>query len=262
MLSNLKPDVAFNCLHGTYGEDGAIQGLLEILRIPYTHSGILSSSISMDKVMTRKIATWCGINMPKSLVVKAVDFLKYGKMALPKEWLSKPYVIKPISEGSTIGVHIVHDHSFVLESWEHGEFILIEEYIPGKELSVAVLRGTSIDMIELKPKSNFYNYEAKYTEGLTEHILPVLDVPKKAMELSFKWAEVIHKELNCRTISRSDFRYNVETNEMFFLEINTHPGFTQLSIVPEIAKFHNISFNNLIEMLIEDAICDLQNKKL
>lgn len=258
-LIKLRPDIVFNCLHGTFGEDGSIPGLLELLRIPYTHSGVTTSAIAMDKILTKKMAQTCDINTPKYIKIeKSALFTIFEKGEDP---MPKPYVIKAVQQGSTIGIYLVIDENSdkpKKAEWTFGEQILIEEYIPGQELSVAVLNDKALGVLELRPKTNFYDYTAKYSDGVTEHIYPA-EIPQEIYLEAMKRAEEMHKALGCRTVSRSDFRYNNIGNAdgLFFLEINTHPGFTNLSIVPDMASRHGISFEQIIEQLLKDAKCEI-----
>lgn len=256
-LINLKPDIIFNCLHGTFGEDGVIPGILEWLRIPYTHSGVKASAIAMDKIVTKNLAFTHNVNTPKHIEIKSEDLFDMLEKGI--EPINYPYVIKPIDQGSTIGIYFIMDEKSIKPKradWDFGEKILIEEYIPGQELSVLVFRDEPIGVLELKPKSNFYDYESKYIEGLTEHIYPAI-IPKDIEEKVMEMALTMHKTIGCRTISRSDFRYDRNRKEVFFLELNTHPGFTELSIVPDIAHRNGISFKELVEQLIQDARCEI-----
>lgn len=257
ILNTIKPDAVYNSLHGTYGEDGAIPGLLEVLGIPYTHSGVVSSAIGMNKCFTRRMLEHYGIRFPKGVVVKVADLLN-GKEPMPH-----PYVIKPISQGSTIGVYIIKDkdqnfadQQFLLP-WSYGDKALVEEYIPGQEISTVVVNDTAIGSIELRPKSGFYDYEAKYTDGKTDHIYPA-ELPDDVYKESLAFAQMAHSVLGCRTVSRSDMRYNPEDGKLYFLEINTHPGFTNLSIVPEVAMRNGIDFEKLVSIILNDARLELK----
>ena len=258
-LIALKPDVVFNCLHGTFGEDGVISGLLELLEIPYTHSGICSSAIAMNKILTKKIALANGIRTPKYLELKATKLFTMLEKGLDP--MPKPYVIKAVQQGSTIGIYLIMDDNSIKPTateWLFGNTVLIEEYIPGQELSATVFNDKAVGVLELKPKNNFYDYHAKYSDEITEHVYPA-DIPENVYQAILQMSEDMHNVLGCRTISRSDFRYNNKlngTSGIFFLEINTHPGFTTFSIAPEIASRHGISFEQVIEQLIKDAKCE------
>ena len=259
-LSELRPDIVLNALHGTYGEDGAIQGLLECMGIPYTHSGLTASAIAMDKAKTKSLLRQYGVKSPKEVLL-TVDELKdiYNKGDEP---MPRPFVIKPVSEGSSVGVVVVMEGSktwFHPEKWKPGARLIVEEYIAGQEISAVVLRGKAFGVLELKPKDGFYDYNAKYTDGITQHIYPA-DIPKSAYDLAMHYAEIAHNILGCRTVSRTDFRYNnIYGDEgLYLLEINTHPGCTPLSIVPEVALNHGVSFDQIVQWLLEDSKCELR----
>ncbi len=259
-LAELKPDVVFNCLHGTYGEDGIIQGALELMKIPYTHSSVRASAIAFHKPTTKFIASNCGINTPNFIELNAVECLNMVQAG--NDPIPKPYVIKPTSEGSTIGVFIIKDESDVLQlpsasQWHYSERVMVEAYIFGKELSVAVVRGEAKGVLELEPTNDtgLYDYQAKYSLGASKHIFPPR-VPQNIYDLAMSNAEKIHNFLCCRTISRSDFRYDFTKGDdkgLHFLEVNTHPGFTPLSIFPDILQSKGIPLIEIVKMLIEDA---------
>lgn len=257
VLKKIKPDAVYNSLHGTYGEDGAIPGMLEVLGIPYTHSGVVSSAIGMNKCFTRRMLEHYGVRFPKGIVVKVADLLA-GEEPMPR-----PYVIKPISQGSSVGVYIIKEKgtNFADQQssnlWSYGDEALVEEYIPGQEISTAVINDNAIGTLELRPKSGLYDYEAKYTDGKTEHIYPA-ELPENIYQESLAFAQMAHRVLGCRTISRSDMRYNPSDGKLYFLEINTHPGFTNLSIVPEVAAKNGISFEKLVGMILNDAQLELK----
>ncbi len=253
-LRKFKPNVVLNLLHGRYGEDGYIQALLESEKIKYTHSGVLSSSLAIDKELSKKIYIKNKILTPK--------YVKYSfKNKLNKKFFTKylkkklgfPVVIKPLNEGSSVNVFICNKSSLFKKLnliKEYGE-ILIEKYIPGREIQVAILSDKVLGAIELKPKRKFYDYEAKYNpKAKTEHIIPV-NISKKQYNDVAKAALKAHKLLKCRGVSRSDFRFS--NNKFYLLETNTQPGMTSLSLVPEIAKYNNITFNNLLEIILKDA---------
>lgn len=250
-LKIINPDLAFIALHGSYGEDGCIQGLLEILGIKYTHSEVMASAVAMNKVMSKHIFQSLGIDTPKGYVTSKEDVLKNNIK------VDYPYVLKPINEGSSIGVHIVFSHEDYLKLKDDNATIMkdmiIEEYIPGVELHTAVLLSEAIGTIEIQPKNKFYDYEAKYTDGFAEHIFPA-EIPDEIYQMTLEHALKVHQFLGCKTISRSDFRYNPENNTLKMLEINTHPGFTELSLVPEIARLaKGIDFNELVKIIVEDS---------
>ncbi len=256
-LKKINPGLAFIALHGPYGEDGCIQGLLEILGIKYTHSGVMASAGAINKVMSKHIFRSLNIDTPKGYVISREDVLKNNIK------IDYPYVLKPINEGSSIGEYIIFSHEDYLELKNNSstimEKMIVEEYIPGIELHTAVLLDEAIGTIEVRPKNKFYDYEAKYTDGFAEHIFPA-KIPDNIYKMTLEHALKIHQFLGCKTISRSDFRYNPKNNTLKMLEINTHPGFTELSLVPEIAKLaKGINFNELVKIIIEDS---LQHKNI
>ena len=251
-INQFKPNIIFNALHGQFGEDGYIQTILEGFKIPYTHSGVIASSLAMDKVISKKIFIKNKINTPK--------YIKYSyeenNFALIKKIEKKlkfPVVLKPINEGSSVNVFICtkKNISRILSSMKNYKEIMIEEFIGGREIQVAIMGNKKLGAIELKPKRKFYDYEAKYSvNAKTEHIIPV-KLPKnklnEVMDLSFK----AHKIIGCKGVTRSDFKFY--KNKFYLLEINTQPGMTKLSLVPEIAKYRGISFIKLIEWILKDA---------
>ncbi|OAB82379.1 D-alanine--D-alanine ligase [Wolbachia endosymbiont of Laodelphax striatellus] len=251
-LRKINPGLAFIALHGPYGEDGCIQGLLEILGIKYTHSGVMASAVAMNKVMSKHIFRSLSIDTPKGYVISREDLLKNNIK------IDYPYVLKPINEGSSIGVHMTFSHEDYLELKDNSstimEKMIIEEYIPGIELHTAVLLNEAIGTMEIRPKNKFYDYEAKYTDGFAEHIFPA-KIPDNIYRMTLEHALKVHQFLGCKTVSRSDFRYNPQNNTLKMLEINTHPGFTELSLVPEIAKLtKGIDFNELVKIIVEDSL--------
>ncbi len=249
-----KPDVAINILHGRWGEDGCIQGLLELMHIPYSSSGVLGSSLSMNKGTARQICQEEGIICPKGKVVPASDLLS-GHHPFPV-----PYVIKPLGEGSSLGVTIIHSLSEDMPdftNWEYGSNVLVEEYIPGREIHVAVMGDKALGAVEIRPFGDFYDYTAKYTDDKAEHICPA-PIHPKAYEQAMRTAEKAHRVLQCKGISRSDFRYDDtqgEPGKLYFLELNPQPGMTPLSLVPEIAASQGKSYTDLVQWMIEDASC-------
>ncbi len=251
-LKKTNPALAFIALHGPYGEDGCIQGLLEILGIKYTHSEVMASAVAMNKVMSKHIFHSLNIDTPRGYVISREDVLKNNIK------VDYPYVLKPINEGSSIGVHMIFSHEDYLELKNNSstimEKMIIEEYIPGIELHTAVLLNEAIGTMEIRPKNKFYNYEAKYTDGFAEHIFPA-KIPDNIYRMTLEHALKVHQFLGCKTVSRSDFRYNPQNNTLKMLEINTHPGFTELSLVPEIAKLtKGIDFNELIKVIVKDSL--------
>ncbi len=251
-LDAVKPDVVFNALHGRYGEDGTVQGVLEIAGIPYTHSGVLASALAMDKPMAKKIFAQAGLRCARGGVFTKDQMLAGDVMA-------RPYVVKPLNEGSSVGVSIVREgDNFYFDSnnWPFGETVLVEQYIPGREIQVAVLDDTALGAIEIKPLSGFYDYEAKYTDGKAQHLMPApLDKTRydEVCELGLR----AHQALGCRGLTRSDFRFDEAGDGLFYiLETNTQPGMTPLSLSPEIAAHAGIDFNTLIDRLVKGARLD------
>ncbi len=254
-LQEVKPDIIFNALHGQFGEDGRIQGLLDILQIPYTHSGALASTICMDKILTRKVCSSVGVRSPKySLLRKGEDQKNLEKIFE----IGKPFVIKPINEGSSVGVEVILPNSkleFSEFSWEFGNEMIIENYIAGKEIQVAIIDNKALGAIEVRPKGLFYDYKCKYTQGMTDYIMPAEISSEKYHEV-LQLAQKAHIATKCRGISRVDFIFNNKDNcdqQFYLLEVNTHPGFTNLSLVPKIAKHVGISFEEIVEFLIANA---------
>ena len=249
VLKQEKPDAVFNALHGNWGEDGEIQGFLDLLQIPYTHSGLRASLLGMDKDITKYMAQMCGIKVAEGEKMKVKDFFSQGTK------LPFPYVIKPVRDGSSVGVYIImkqEDLKSVVYDDENEE-ILIEKYIPGKELTVGCINGKAYVVTEIRPSVEFYDYKAKYTDGVTKHILPA-EIPQDVAKKCMLWAEKLHKKLGCKTVSRIDLRYN-EKDGPVLLEINTHPGMTPLSLVPEQAKYAGMSYEDLCEMMLKEASC-------
>jgi D-alanine-D-alanine ligase len=248
-----KPDKVFNALHGKFGEDGSIQGLLEHLKIPYTHSGILSSAIAMDKLTSKKIFKDAKINTPEYLVVKNLEDFKKSKIGYP-------CVVKPNDEGSSVGVYIFNqlkksNEDTVISLLKKYNFLILEKYIPGREIQVAVMGSKALGAIEIIPTRSFYDYEAKYSSSAkTKHVIPV-SMNESDYKKILDTALGAHNTLGCKGVTRSDFRYNEsdKDNKIYILEVNTQPGMTNLSLVPEIANYYGISFNELVEWIINDA---------
>jgi D-alanine-D-alanine ligase len=246
-----KPDIIFNALHGVGGEDGSVQGLLEVLGIPYTHSGVDASAIAMNKVLSRRIFEQEGIQVPPWKVVSKNDIEKAHPMPLP-------YVIKPINEGSSRGVYIIRsdeDIAHFKKDWSFGDTLLIEKFINGREIQVGVMGDRSIGAIEIRPRQGFYDYTAKYTDGMAEHLMPAPISPEayeKVLGLGLK----AHRALGCRSVSRSDFMYDELEDQFYLLELNTQPGMSPLSLLPEIVAYEGISFNQLISWMLDQAQCD------
>jgi D-alanine-D-alanine ligase len=253
-LAALKPDVAFNALHGRFGEDGCMQGILETLAIRYTHSGVLASALAMDKPMAKKVFDSVGLRCAEGRVVPKSEMLKAEPMA-------RPYVIKPSNEGSSVGVTIIREEDndrFGDHDWPFGEEVLVEKYIPGREIQVAVLDGKALGAIEIVPVGKFYDYEAKYTDGKARHLMPAPISEAKYAEV-LTLAEKAHASLGCRGLTRTDFRYyeagtDAQADDQFYvLELNSQPGMTPLSLSPEIAAHAGISFNQLVDHLVKTA---------
>jgi D-alanine-D-alanine ligase len=254
-LKNIAPDIVFNALHGQYGEDGRIQGLLDILEIPYTHSGFLASAICMDKIITRKLCALDGVLSPKYEIINQGENNSNSQKIFN---IGKPFVIKPINEGSSVGVQVIlPNDKFEINNfnWQYGDKMIVEKYIAGQEIHVAVLDGKALGAIEVRPHGLFYDYKCKYTKGMTDYIMPAEISPDKYQEV-LKLAETCFKSVNCRGIARVDFILNNKDsgdNKFYLLEINTHPGFTETSLVPKIAKYAGVSFEEIIEFLIKTA---------
>jgi D-alanine-D-alanine ligase len=250
-LTQMKPDLAFNALHGRWGEDGCIQGLLECLKIPYTHSGVLASALAMDKPMAKKIFAYEGLKVAEGKVV-------HKSAVIGKDVLPRPYVVKPVNEGSSVGVKIILEHEnffFDEASWPYGDEVLVESFVGTREVQVAVLDGKALGAIEIRPKGRFYDYEAKYTDGKAEHLMPAPIAPE-AYKAVCTMAERAHNALGCRGLTRSDFRYDDSKGEpgvFYILELNSQPGMTPLSLSPEIAKHAGIEFNALVDALVKGA---------
>ena len=255
-LEELKPDVVFNALHGTPGEDGTVQGLMDLMDLRYTHSGLTTSAIAIDKELTKLVLTPHGICMPTGKVVASESLYREDPIA-------RPYVVKPVNEGSSVGVAIVTAEGNygspigrdVEGPWHHFERLLVEPFIKGRELTVAVMNGEALAVTELKPKAGFYDYDAKYTDGLTQHICPA-EIPEDIAAAAMDMAARAHRLLGCRGASRSDFRWDDEQGEagIYLLEVNTQPGMTPLSLVPEQAKLKGVSYGELVERLIAEAL--------
>ena len=254
VLTDLKPDVALNVLHGRPGEDGTLQGVLEILGIPYTHSGVLASALAMQKDVAKEVFRAAGVPVPEGLVVSRFD-------AASKHLLPPPYVIKPIAEGSSDGVFIVtesHGHppqELFREDWAYGDRVIVEKYIAGKELTCAIMGEEALGVIEIVPAVRFYDREAKYAPGGSKHLLPA-PVSSFVYQQARRLSLAAHHALGCRGVSRADFRYDdrIEgTGGLVCLEVNTQPGMTETSLVPELAAHAGISFDELVKWMVEDA---------
>ena len=255
-IAEAAPDVVFNALHGVPGEDGTVQGMLDLMGVPYTHSGLATSVVAIDKQLTKHELVPHGVPMPGGRIVKSAD-LHAG------DPLQRPYVLKPVNEGSSVGVAIVTDDGNygnpiardATGPWQEFESLLAEPYIRGRELTSAVLGDRALGVTELVPKSGFYDFDAKYTDGMTEHVCPAR-IPEDIAKLCCEYALKAHKLLGCRGVSRSDFRWDDERGQdgLFLLETNTQPGMTPLSLVPEQARHCGIEYGELCEIVIEDAL--------
>jgi D-alanine-D-alanine ligase len=255
-LAELKPDVVFNALHGTPGEDGTVQGMMDLMELKYTHSGLTTSAIAIDKELTKLVLVPAGIRMPAGQVVESESLFREDPMA-------RPYVVKPVNEGSSVGVAIVTAEGNygspvgrdVEGPWHQFDHLLAEPFIKGRELTVAVLGGEPLAVTELKPLAGFYDYDAKYTDGMTVHECPA-SVPDDVAEAMLDMAARAHRLLGCKGASRSDFRWDDEQGVagVYLLEINTQPGMTPLSLVPEQAKYKGIAYGELVERLIAEAL--------
>jgi D-alanine-D-alanine ligase len=255
-LEELKPDVVFNALHGTPGEDGTVQGLMDLMGLKYTHSGLTTSAIAIDKELTKLVLVPHGIRMPQGKVVRS-------ETLFDEDPLPRPFVLKPVNEGSSVGVAIVTADgnygspigSDVPGPWSEFEELLAEPFIKGRELTAAVIAGEALAVTELKPKAGFYDYAAKYTDGLTQHICPA-EIPDDIAAAAMDMAARAHRLLRCKGASRSDFRWDDTAGEagLYLLEVNTQPGMTPLSLVPEQARLKGVSYGELVERLIEEAL--------
>ena len=259
VLNDLRPDVAFNALHGPFGEDGTIQGVLEILNIPYTHSGVLASALAMDKARAKTIAAAAGVGVTEHVLTSRMEAAKAHVMA-------PPYVVKPVVEGSSLGVVIVPEgqssppQSLMSEDWPYGDLVMVERYIPGRELTCAVMGApgeeVALDVIEIVPvNSRFYDFESKYVEGGSKHVLPAEILPFVYQNIR-TLALQAHRAIGCRGVSRSDFRFDEDgTGDLVWLEVNTQPGMTPTSLVPEMAERAGYDFQALVSWMVEDASC-------
>ena len=255
-LTQAKPDIVFNALHGSPGEDGTVQGMLDLMGIPYTHSGLATSVIAIDKVLTKQALVPHGIPMPGGRIVKSEDL--FAADPLPR-----PYVLKPVNEGSSVGVAIVTDTSNhgqpiardAAGPWAEFEELLAEPYIRGRELTTAVLGNRALGVTELKPKNGWYDFDAKYTDGLTEHVCPA-QIPDEIAEACKSLALEAHRILGCRGASRSDFRWDDErgVDGLFLLEVNTQPGMTPLSLVPEQGRHVGMDYDTLVQAIVDEAV--------
>jgi D-alanine-D-alanine ligase len=249
-----RPDVVFNALHGRWGEDGCVQGLLEILGIPYTHSGPLASALAMNKVMAKRVFASAGIPIAEGIVVHR-DRTPAGPPLPP------PFVVKPVAEGSSVGVRVVRPGdnrlALVAEDFRYGNEVLVEDYVAGREITVAVMGARALGVTEIRPKADFFDYVAKYTEGHAEHVLPAAIHPRAYGEAQ-RLALLAHATLGCRGVTRADLRYDDTAGEpgrLCVLEVNTQPGMTPISLVPEQANAAGIEFPKLVAWMVEEARC-------
>jgi len=253
-LDVLKPDVCFNALHGRYGEDGTIQGMLEIMGIPYTHSGVRASALAMDKPAAKTIFAAAGLKCAAGRVMSRQDILAGDDYPVP-------LVIKPSNEGSSVGVMILlenENRTLADIPWAFGNEVLVETYVPGREIQVAVMGDQALGAVEIRPLGRFYDYEAKYTAGKAEHLMPA-PLDSERYDEVLQMGLLAHKALGCRGVSRTDFRFDDTPGgpaEFIILETNTQPGMVELSLVPEIAAHSGISFEDLVRWMVEDASCD------
>ncbi|MBU6472162.1 MAG: D-alanine--D-alanine ligase [Alphaproteobacteria bacterium] len=255
-LNAAKPDVVFNALHGRWGEDGCVQGLLELMRLPYTHSGVLASALAMHKQRAKDVFRAAGLPVVKSIVV---DRREAGARHL----MEPPYVVKPVNEGSSVGVFIIRKgdnrppEALGSAEWQLSNEMMVEEYVPGRELTVAVMGGNALAVTEITTKLTFYDYEAKYAEGGSLHTIPA-KIPASVTEEAMRLAERAHAALGCRGVTRTDFRYDDTDgrNRLVLLEVNTQPGMTPTSLVPEQAAYRGMNYGALCRWMVEDASCD------
>jgi D-alanine-D-alanine ligase len=257
VLADLKPDVAFNALHGVWGEDGCVQGILETLQIPYTHSGVLASALAMDKDKSKAVLRAAGVTVPGGGLYDRFEVAR-------RHVIEPPYVIKPNAEGSSVGVFLVPvgangpQTEVGAPDWTYGDQVMVEPYIPGKELAVAVIGETTgpraLTVTDITPVKGFYDYEAKYAPGGSIHKLPA-ELPAHVFEAALREAERAHAALGCRGVSRSDFRYDDLNDVLVLLEVNTQPGMTSTSLAPEQAAHVGIGYRDLVRWMVEDASC-------
>ncbi|MCA8890583.1 MAG: D-alanine--D-alanine ligase [Hyphomonas sp.] len=252
-LAKVKPDVVLNGLHGPWGEDGCVQGLLEIMDLPYSHSGVLASALAMDKLKSKAVYRAAGLPVAEDKQVTREE-------AAAAHPLEPPYVVKPVNEGSSFGVLIVRKgangppQELLGESWHYGDYLMAEEFIPGRELTVAVLGDRALAVTEITTLRDYYDFDAKYSAGGSRHVIPA-DVPEHITAMAMDFALRAHQVLGCRGATRSDFRYDDKRDRLVILETNTQPGMTPTSLVPEQAAFVGMSFEDLVAWMIEDASC-------
>jgi len=245
-----RPDAVFNALHGRFGEDGCVQGLLDILDIPYSHSGLLASALAMDKPMAKRLFAAAGIPVAEHVIAARQDITAGDVM-------ERPYVVKPLNEGSSVGVHMVLEGDdeplFGNTGWPYCDRVMVEKFIPGREMTVSVMGDKALAVTEIITAREFYDYDAKYAAGGSRHVLPA-DIEKKIADEAMRLAVLAHQTLGCRGVSRADFR--LDGNDLYLLEINTQPGMTPTSLVPEQAVHAGISFQDLVVWMVDNAECD------
>ncbi len=252
-LTDAKPEVVLNGLHGPWGEDGSVQGLLEIMGLPYSHSGVLASALAMDKLKSKAVYKQAGLDVAQDRRVTRAE-------AASAHALKPPYVIKPVNEGSSFGVLIVREganrppQELTGPNWRYGDYLMAEEYIPGRELTVAVLGDRSLAVTEITTLRDYYDFDAKYAAGGSQHVIPA-DLPAHVTKAAMDASLTAHLALGCRGATRSDFRYDEKKDRLVILETNTQPGMTPTSLVPEQAAHMGMSFVDLVAWMIEDASC-------
>ncbi len=255
-LHEADPDVIINALHGEWGEDGRVQGVLDLFGAPYSHSGVMASALAMDKHRAKAVLRDVGITVPEGLLVPREE-------AAQNHPMDPPYVVKPNAQGSSVGVYLVHEGdppaAEMAENENMGDLVLVEKFAPGKELTVAVMDGKALAVTDIIPQTDWYDYEAKYSDGGSKHVIPA-EIPDFARDLCLTWALQAHDALGCQGVSRSDFRFNAENctesnvvNKIVMLELNTQPGMTPTSLVPEQAAYVGIDFDQLCRWMVEDA---------
>ncbi len=251
VLTRLKPDVCFNALHGAWGEDGCVQGVLETLGLRYSHSGVLASALAMDKAKAKAVLAAAGVTVPAGGLFNRFE-------AAADHVMKPPYVVKPNAEGSSVGVFLVFEganrppQEIVAPTWTFGEEVMIEPYIRGKELAVGVMDGQAMTVTDIIPRTGFYDYEAKYADGGSTHIVPA-KIPIHAFEKALRMSEAAHAALGCRGVTRSDLRYDDVNDVLVLLEVNTQPGMTPTSLIPEQAALQGVDFDRLVLWIVEDA---------
>ncbi len=252
-LGAIKPDLVYNSLHGAWGEDGCVQGVLETLQLPYTHSGVLASALAMDKAKAKAVLAAAGVKVPGGGLFDR-------HIAAREHVMAPPYVVKPNAQGSSVGVFLVFEganrppQELASKDWTFGEEVMIEPYIAGKELAVAVLGDRALAVTDIQPRTGFYDYEAKYGEGGSLHVIPA-PIPDQVRDAAMRMAERAHAALGCRGLTRSDFRYDGVKDDLVLLEVNTQPGFTPTSLAPEQAAHVGMEFDELVMWIVEDAGC-------